>query len=296
MNEMFPKVQIFVLCLLATAALAQDPPEIQRLKTALAPGSTERLFGDVMYVGPFLWDAWRTGPLGQLEGPTANFQPTGVEGKVLRDGKPVEDELRKLLAGGFTVRALTAEEAALYKSMVPYPVEGEPVWIAETADHKLLFHFNKGYAFALDDYQDASPRRLDEIEARQPPWPLITDYQGKFSAYRDGQPVTDRGPFAVLLLTPEAQVEQRVAVVQLGTYVQKLRAAVALDEVPRDLIVQVELAPSRPVTLTLQARPETDTAALRARLEAVETPYVRGRVVFQLLVRLNGGTGAPLGP
>lgn len=279
-----------------TVALAQEPAEVQRLKTALAPGSTERLFGEVMYIGPFLWEAWRTGPLGKLEGPTAEFQPTGVEGKILRDATPVEAELRKMVAGGFRVRPPTDDEAALYKSMVPYPVAGEPVWIVETPEHKLLIHFNKGAAFALDDYQDASPAQLDVLEARQPPWPLVTNYPGKFTAYRDGQPVADRGPFTVLLLTPEAQVQQRVSLVQLGSYVQRLKAVLTLDDKPRDLIAQVELAPERPVTITLLARPETDTAALREKLAAVETPYVKGRVVFQLLVRLNGGTGEPLGP
>ncbi|MEW6282133.1 MAG: hypothetical protein AB1758_26240 [Candidatus Eremiobacterota bacterium] len=287
---------------------------VQFLRTVLAPDyhGPEKLFGSVVACGPFLWDRVRGRPeMAAAEGPPMRIAPFGVEGKGFKGEAScalLEKEIRASLAtdGGFKVRRPTSDELALYWALIPYDID-EPIFVVESKRHRYLMHFMQGRVFAVDDYAGASLGRLDELEAKSDPIPIVVEYPDReWTSHRAGEgpqregPVTDLG---VVLLTEEEAIARRVPVGPLADYIKRLDDALSRElkgiSGSRDLIVQVELTPSRPPYVQVAARPdmEGDRAhSLVAAMGKVTAPRVRGRVIFQLVARINGGTAAPLGP
>jgi len=107
----------------------------------------------------------------------------------------------------------------------------------------------------------------------------------------------------IVLLTPTQELGGRIGVAALAAHARAIEDAVRaqIKEAgalpPRDLVVQVGLAPGRSSSLWVKSRPAgLDDAlerALRERLSKLPSPEVQGEVRYQVRFRLWGGTGEP---
>lgn len=295
-----------LLVLLGLAALAQEswdtPLEIPRevrylraehaelqkavdsVRRELAPGyqGPEQLFDKFVLIGPFLWERLRKdGRFTSGDGAPMTIQPYAVEGRMVRNAaglKALEEVMRRDLGSSFTVRRPTARELSIYWALTPDDIQ-EPIFVLEGGGHKFLLHWIQGHVFMVDDYQGASFERL---EGMAPPMPLVMKPPGGWSAFP-----AEPGPRvlqALILLTEDRVMQQRVKVHELTDYLKRLETVLA-GAPAAEVIVQVELFPSRAPSILIATRPQVDTAALQRKLLAVRPCPVTGRIAFQLHAR-----------
>jgi hypothetical protein len=137
--------------------------EAERLKRILSgAGLKERLFDGVLICGPGYWKELKATKLfGNTNAPTATVsvmvgsQAIGLEGRILRD-RGEEEQLQKFLVksladdGGFTVRAMTSDEMALWWTFISFDIE-EPVFIVESRKHRFVLDLHAPSMIQLDD-------------------------------------------------------------------------------------------------------------------------------------------------
>lgn len=104
----------------------------------------------------------------------------------------------------------------------------------------------------------------------------------------------------VTLYQPDAALKERVGDVQpLGAYIQKLQAVCApawTSKESEELHIVVVLKPkgqSR-VWFVSSLNPTIDRSKLKAAIEAISVPPVRGPIAFAVTYHLNGFTKPPL--
>ena len=68
--------------------------------------------------------------------------------------------------GPFQLRLLSAQEMDFLWTIWPMDSINEPIFVAESPNHKLVIQFMDGKGFFIDDFQDLSGPRLLELQKR----------------------------------------------------------------------------------------------------------------------------------
>jgi hypothetical protein len=157
----------------------------QKLRN-LCAGRPEPLFTERALVGPFAWDQLRYfPPFAQLPAEedeqsfpiiweSRSHSGPGLPGRGFRSAQDnlsirlLDSVVRSCFVnqGPFRIRPLNGRELDILWSMWPLDSIDEPIFVAESTDHKLVIQLKDGKGTFLDDYQDLSLRRFTQLEKK----------------------------------------------------------------------------------------------------------------------------------